>query len=159
MLLTMIIGMGKNPVEMFGDMVFLIVDKLLNKMDPPTATSSEDTMRRPARTNDDFDIHQIHMTQVIAQISKEIGDESRESAAKRLIAPIRKPTVLGDCRHVSTNISDRPTAPTGVCYDGVKPLCRLRRRSFCWRATDRTYGRCQLTENAPTSVSSSIYVR
>lgn len=35
MFLTLIIGMEKNPVEMIGDTVFLIVDKMLDKMDPP----------------------------------------------------------------------------------------------------------------------------
>ncbi len=35
MFLTLIIGMEKNPVEMIGDMVFLIVNKMLDKMDPP----------------------------------------------------------------------------------------------------------------------------
>ena len=35
MFFTMIIGMEKNPVEMIGDTVFLVVDKMLDKMDPP----------------------------------------------------------------------------------------------------------------------------
>ena len=35
MFLTLVIGMKRNPVEMIGDVVFLIVDKMLDKMDPP----------------------------------------------------------------------------------------------------------------------------